>query len=302
MAAIETIEDIVDKLKLRVGQLGISEIRKLEIALEAKDEKEAGQIGNAEFMMAMHKCNIFVSKLDASNILKSFAANDVEMNYGDFMEQLSPPLTAEREKVVQQLFLLIQEDSDSEDAIMYDDLFSACNFKNHPDVQSGQISQNHAQEMMESAFDSIQNEKDEISLSNFLHYFRGISSGYPYNTKAFIRFIQSIWSTAFEKVNRGNFSVEEANKYVEQIEAMLAEKTRQKIKGSDNEETTLLKAFKHFDAMTHEYVDYSEFVRTLESFGVLAPEKELTMLFDKWCSTKNKLFYRPFAHQLFVKY
>merc|ERR1719187_3192437 len=70
-------------------------------------------------MMAMHKCNIFVSKLDASNILKSFAANDVEMNYGDFMEQLSPPLTAEREKVVQQLFLLIQEDSDSEDAIMY---------------------------------------------------------------------------------------------------------------------------------------------------------------------------------------
>ena len=89
---------------------------------------------------------------------------------------------------------------------------------------------------------------------------------------------------------------------------MLAEKTRQKIKGSDNEEGTLLKAFKHFDSKALEFVSYAEFVRTLESFGVLAPDKELTMLFAKWCSrpflndVPKKLFYRPFVHQLFCTY
>merc|ERR1712212_567011 len=84
-------------------------------------------------------------------------------------------------------------------------------------------------------------------------------------------FMQSIWGSVYKDANSGTLSVKEANKYVAQIEAMLAEKTRQKIKGSDNEEGTLLKAFKHFDSKALEFVSYAEFVRTLESFGVLSP-------------------------------
>lgn len=86
---------------------------------------------------------------------------------------------------------------------------------------------------------------------------------------------------------------------------MIAEKTRQKIKGMESENTTLLRQFKFFDTESLEYLNYAQFVRTLESFGVLAPEKEMTMLFDKWCQVdgdKKRLFYRPFIKKLFEKY
>jgi len=95
------------------------------------------------------------------------------------------------------------------------------------------------------------------------------------------------------------------NNYICQIEAMIAEKTRQKIKGMESENTTLLRQFKFFDTEGLEYLHYAQFVRTLESFSVLAPEKEMTMLFDKWCDVdgdKKKLFYRPFIAKLFETY
>merc|ERR1712083_894122 len=115
---------------------------------------------------------------------------------------------------------------------------------------------------MGDSFDSVQNEKDEITFTKFKHYFRGIGSGYPYNTNALIRFIQSCWRSVFEKVNNGNFTVEAANKYVEQIEAMLAEKTRQKVKGSESENSTLLRQCKHFDIANKNFLNFEQFVQT----------------------------------------
>jgi len=308
MAAIETTDDIMDKLKLAVGQLGISEIRKLQLLFESQDPKDTGKVANAQFTSMLMKGNIFVSKIDSSNIFKAFKVTDLVISYADFMEQLSPPLTAEREKAAEQLFNLIAANKGTEDMILHDDLLSLCDFAKHPEVQSGQFSKKHATDIVTTAFDSIADEDGEISLDDFLYYFRGVSSGYPYSTEALVCFMQSIWGSVYKDANSGTLSVKEANKYMEQIEAMLAEKTRQKIKGSDNEETTLLKAFKHFDSKALEHVTYAEFVRTLESFGVLAPQKELTMLFDKWCArpflngVPKKLCYRPFIHQLFCTY
>lgn len=90
---------------------------------------------------------------------------------------------------------------------------------------------------------------------------------------------------------------------------MLAEKTRQKVRGSESESNTLLRQFKHFDTVDKSYLNYSQFSRTLESFGVMAPEKELTMMFDKWCVEEKdennagpgikKLYYRKFVKELF---
>merc|ERR1719273_750522 len=264
-------------------------------------------------MSALMANSVYLSKIDLSNILKTYKVNDLDTNYAAFMDELSPKLTAEREKVVKQLFDLVQAHSkQNKDVILYQDLISLCNFKHHPAVQSGQFSPNFAREIVKTAFDSIQNEKDEITYDKFKYYFRGIGSGYPYNTDAFIRFIQSCWGSMFEQVNDGNFSVDEQNKYIEQIEAMLAEKTRQKVKGSESENNTLLRAFKHFDIANNNFLNYAQFVQTLESFGVMAPAKDLAILFHKWCVEEvdhvdekkviKKLKYRGFVENLFKKY
>jgi len=293
----------MDRLKLATAQLGIATIRKLEISLTAKDEKATGQMVNEEFVAALMKCHLYLSKIDASSITRAYKVDDLTVNYLQFMDHLSPKLSAEREKIVHHFFELIQQHTNQKaNTIKYSDLLSLCDFKSHPAVQSGQFSANTAREVIKAALDGIQNENDEITYPKFQHFFRGIASAYPYNTQALVNFIQSCWHSVYKHDNHGNISVEEANKYVEQIEAMLAEKTRQKLKGSESEVTCLTKQFKFYDGQKLGYLNYATFTQTLESFGVMAPEKELMLFFDKWCTVDGdtkKFFYRPFVTKLF---
>jgi len=310
MAAIETTEEVMDKLKLKVAQLGIATIRNLQIALESYDVKKEGKAGNTEFITALNNCKLFMSQIDESSVIKAYRTTitGLVVDYAKFMNDLSAPLTAEREQAVEQLFKLIQATTKTAgDVIMYTDLMALCDVKNHPDVKSGHYSINFIQQSVETAFDSVQNENDEITVDAFKVAFRGIGSGYPYNEEAFMRFIQSCWSAVFVNVQSGNMSKKEEDKYVGQIESMLAEKTKQKCKGSENEDRALLRQFKHFSSYpSSETCGYEEFKKTLESYGCLAPEKELTMCFNKHCSTdakgNKKLFYRQFIEELFQKY
>lgn len=311
MAAIETTEEVMDKIKLNVAQLGISTIRKLQIALTSYDPKKEGKVDNTEFSTAMKKVKLFLSKIDESNIVKAYRTSPTGLvvDYATFLNDISPPLVEQRENAVVQLFTLIQSKQKTPGkVILYTDLMALCNVKNHPEVQSGQFSTNYVQEAIVTAFDSVQNENDEITLDSFKSAFRGIGSGYPYNHNAFTRFIQSCWSAVFENVKMDSVSKKEEDKYVGQIESMLAEKTRQKCKGSMNEDRALLKQFKHFSSYPEsETCSYVEFKQTLESYGCLAPEKELTICYDAHCSTdektgNKKLFYRTFIQQLFEKH
>jgi len=310
MAAIETTQEVMEKIQLNVAQLGIATMRKLELTLETYDPKKEGKSENTEFTTSMNKCKLFLSKIDESNIIKAYRTSPTGLivDYAKFLNDLSPPLNEVRVKAVEQLFTLIQKKKGTKgDVITYTNLMALCNVKNHPAVQTGQYSSNFIQQSVETAFDSVQNENDEITMDEFKKAFRGIGSGYPYNDEAFCRFIQSCWSTVFENVKMNSVSSKEVEKYVGQIESMLAEKTKQKCKGSENEDRALLRQFKHFSSYpSGETCSYEEFKKTLESYGCLAPEEELTMCFEKHCSEddegKKKLFYRTFIEELFKKY
>ena len=182
-------------------RLGIATIRKLQISFDKVDKKGSGITSNEEFLNVLMKNSMFLSKIEASNILKALKVNELEINYAKFMEQLCPKLSSEREEKVQQLFDLIREHTkQTENIIFYRDLMSFCDFKNHPSVQSGQFSANFARNLIQSAFDGIQNNKDEITATRFIEFFKGISCGYPYNTKALYRFIQDCWHKMFKNV------------------------------------------------------------------------------------------------------
>merc|ERR1711874_218256 len=87
---------------------------------------------------------------------------------------------------------------------------------------------------------------------------------------------------------------------IEQIEAMLAEKTRQKVKGSESENNTWVRQCKHFDIANKNFLNFEQFVQTLESFGAMAPAKDLATLFGKWCVEEKsikKLKYREFVNE-----
>merc|ERR1719486_1373329 len=143
-------------------------------------------------MSVIMQNSVYLSKIDLSNILKAYKVNDLDIDYGKFLNALSPKLSAEREKVIKQLFDLIRaQKKQNDDFIFYQDLMALCDFKQHPSVQSGQFSANYSREIVESAFYSIQDKDDRVKYDDFVRYFGGISSAYPYNTDAFVRFVQS---------------------------------------------------------------------------------------------------------------
>merc|ERR1719361_1842751 len=108
---IQTTEEIMDKLRLTIAQLGIATIRKMQMKFAKQDAKKTGQVPNEEFMSTLMQNAVYLSKIDLSNILKTYKVNDLDTNYAKFMDDLSPPLTQEREKVVKQLFDLVNAHS-----------------------------------------------------------------------------------------------------------------------------------------------------------------------------------------------
>ena len=182
----------------------------MQIALESYDPKKEGKTENTEFSTSMKKVKLFLSQIDESNIVKAYRTSPTGLvvNYAKFLDDVSPPLVEQREKAVEQLFTLIQhKQKTSGKMILYTDLMALCDVKNHPDVKTGQFSTNYIQEAIETAFDSVQNENDEITMEKFKSAFRGIGSGYPYNHNAFTRFILSCWSAVFENVCLHSFSM-----------------------------------------------------------------------------------------------
>jgi len=317
MASIETTEQIMNKLRVTVARLGITTIRNLFalFAAAANDTSEAQQISNEEFVGVLMKAHIHLSTYDEASVIKAYKVDDLNVNYMKFMDDLSPPLSEEREKAVNELFSLIQKRSNQEnaDVILYTDLKAFFDPAQHPDVKMGRLVKNAAQQQMEAAFAGIQNAKDEISLDKFKQYFRGVSSGYPFRLEPFVQFVRGCWCSLFVNLNDDSTENEKNSQqqFVLQIEAMLAEKTRQKIKGTENECNTLLRQFKHYDLEKLGFVTYDQFVHVLESFGVLAPEKELRAFFAKWSKPQqqqkasgqdNLLWYRPFIQSLFETY
>lgn len=240
------------------------------------------------------KAGIHLSKYDASNILKSYQSDALTVNYIQFLDKLCVKLDNERLQVTKDLFQAIQKNGLNQysnnsnkkhaenEMIFYCDLIEMFDVECHPSVKCGRKSTEYINEEIRSALDSIGDENGHISYLRFCEYFRDICTAYPFNVPAYVHFIHCCWNKVFDNqslknhltnqnVNGSGLKQHEIQAYIEQIEAVLAEKVRQKVRGNENESRTLLRCFKHFDLKNKNVVDYKHFIRTLESFGVIMP-------------------------------
>ena len=123
------------------------------------DKNTTGVVANEEFLSVLMKNSLFLSKIESSNIIKTFKVSELEINYAKFMEQLCPKLSKEREEKIEQLFDLIRENTKQGDNIIfYRDLMALCDFNKHPAVQCGQFSANYARDLIKTAFEGKKHE------------------------------------------------------------------------------------------------------------------------------------------------
>lgn len=301
------ITQIIDKLRLSLALHGIATIAKLKALFDVNDNNQSQCIANEEFTSILMKCSLHLSKFDTNKVIKKYKASETETKYNMFLNDLSPELVPEREQLVKELFNSLlkkrNETSSNNSTVLRNDLLvtyldTTC----HPKVHSGQFSASFATDLIKSAFHGI---PDEISYDTFKEYFRGISAGYPFNFKAFQTFIQRCWHSCYDNSmvkssTNERISISDANQYFAQIEALLAEKVRQKCKGSEGENQTLIKKFKHHDLENKGWCNLQQFLNTLETFGVIMPTQEAKVMFSKWTNEENdKIMYKDFVEELF---
>lgn len=87
------------------------------------------------------------------------------------------------------------------------------------------------------------------------------------------------------------------------FERELKNKLQEKTKGSQSEETVLLKAFKYFDLNDNGQVEPDEFAKAIEKIGIQIPtQKDLDMLFSLYDTDgSGGISYKEFSAGLFNK-
>ena len=111
---------------------------------------------------------------------------------------------------------------------------------------------------------------DRISPSDFVHLWTQIGATIPLNDDYFVMTIERTFGIAREGQPQGDQSIDES--YLASVSQVLKEKIRQKTRGQESESHTLTRVFRHFDLDDSGTVDFGEWSRALERFGIIMPE------------------------------
>jgi Ca2+-binding EF-hand superfamily protein len=302
MSVVETHEEILRKLSLVIARNGIATMIRIKKALASFDEG-TGVIFNEEFVSALMKGYIFLSKHDASALLRRYRADDLRVQYALFLEDMQSEMTSIRLAIVTELFAALL--TVGAESIAYQTLIDKFDASAHPNVVMGMLSIEKARQMLVEALDSTADSEGYITKSKFVDAFRGISAAYPYNAERFTDFVSNCWHSVLLTKEANIEETQDAmelKEYFSQLTVTFAEKVEQKAAGSTGKRTTLIRAFKHFDIGSEGNVQFKEFQRTLETFGVIVPVETLKAYFNSFASCDGKkINYKTLAAEIFTE-
>jgi hypothetical protein len=86
------------------------------------------------------------------------------------------------------------------------------------------------------------------------------------------------------------------------FERELKNKLQEKTKGSQSEETVLLKAFKYFDLNDNGQVEPDEFAKAIEKIGIQIPTQQVSPLFHfQMCAFAPSSIFKSVSFKLYIK-
>ena len=303
-----TPEEILNIMREKLNERGVQGICSIARNFRIVDENNSQTIDFFEFKQVCNMFNFGLNDTQLKNIFDNFdTENTGEIDYDEFIRTIRGEMNEFRQNLVQKVFEKLDIKKTGE--ISFKELNSNYNFKNHPDVLSGKISEEEALKEFMDTFQETYNylcgteTNDIITIEEFMEYYENVSMTIE-EDEYFEFLLNNTWNLGLNvkykieiQPKQIEEDVEEKEKNIEQMkEESNAKNERALIKFINeikNLGTTslisLMRLFKLNDINNTKELEFYAFSKSLHEFETELSEEEISDLFNYFDKNNSKV-------------
>ena len=232
------------------------------------------QLDAHEVKKCLKLCKIELSPEQQKKLIDACDEDgDGNVDYDEFLKLVRGPLPIRRRRIVVEVFKAIDNRAGaqsrggrSDGKLTIDDLMDVYSSKTHPEVQAGRKSESAMLREMLETFEGRKGNRDGIvTLDEWMNYYEELSASID-NDDHFNLMVSGAWAKLFEGKDASLRKPLPAGK-IDEIEKRLIDAIRARSNGV-SETRALESVFKQFDTDKSGCIDFHEFQRAMERFGL----------------------------------
>ena len=301
-----TPEEILNIMREKLNERGVQGICSIARNFRIVDENNSQTIDFFEFKQVCNMFNFGLNDTQLKNIFDNFdTENTGEIDYDEFIRTIRGEMNEFRQNLVQKVFEKLDIKKTGE--ISFKELNSNYNFKNHPDVLSGKISEEEALKEFMDTFQETYNylcgteTNDIITIEEFMEYYENVSMTIE-EDEYFEYLLNNTWNLGLNvkyKIENKPKQIEEniEEKNIEQLNEEIEAKNERALIKFINEVKnlgttsliSLMRLFKLNDINNTKELEFYAFSKSLHEFETELTDEEISDLFNYFDKDNTKL-------------
>ncbi|CAG9326537.1 unnamed protein product [Blepharisma stoltei] len=252
------------------------------------DVDSSGSLNRYEFQAFLSKVGLFMSSQEQAELFRYYDKNqDGNISVREFLNSLQETISDRRLSAVKHTWQIL--DQRKRGFIEVEELKRLYNENRHPRV----ITREKTKELVREEFENALRKYSEgrvMTEDGFLAYYANLSATLPLEQD---HFFEALLTNTWDLNSRRN-PVPDAR--LNEIEDLIYEKIRQRIRGDEDEGRAMQKTFRHFDKDNSGTITFEEFTKCLQHWGCAFDNQEARALFDKYDVDKSgTIVYEEFS-------
>lgn len=272
------VEKILESLRVALRSRGAVGIRGLARNFQICDTDGSKKLDKTELTKCLRLCKLQLTEAEFDTLWNSVDADGSNMvDYEEFLSAVRGRLPPLRRKLIVSVFNAIDQAprasgaGRSDGVVSADDLKQFYSAKEHPEVKAGKKSESAVLAEMLHNFEGKKGNRDGlVSLTEWVDYYEELSASVD-NDDYFTVMVTAAWATMFDAKAMGGaeFALHKPvqARQIDDIEKRLIEAIRTRSSGA-NETRALETTFKQFDADKNGTIEFEEFRKAMERFGL----------------------------------
>jgi Ca2+-binding EF-hand superfamily protein/adenylate kinase family enzyme len=301
--------ELIHDLQLQLSKRGAAGYRTLELSFVVNDLDRNGTFDFQEIEAILGKAGLFLKRQNLTKLYRYFDREQNERVYfPDLLEAIRGPLSARRRNIIDQVFDALDETGHG--AVDIEKILQSFNPTRHPQVLSGEKKAAELIREFNSAFDGAgATNNGAVTRDEFIKFYAGIGAAIPYDDDYFVNILERCWgvkesipaSLRPTLMSNSKSPAAETSRtpLLARVRSIFREKVRQKTINSKSEVENLRLVLKHFDLSSTGQIDFINFRRALERFGIHLDEKTMSALFAEFDLGNGRIDYLQFATALY---
>lgn len=265
------VEAIFIKLRHTITTLKPSCLRVLYVALTEANNylveqgfSTDGIITDDAFENTMMDNGLFFTKSEMWQLKRHFGTESGALKWREIFTLIRGQISPAKTQCMNKIFNKYQENG----LIKMDSLITNFNAENHPDVIHGISTANRALREYVAIFTGY---IGRLSKPAFLTIFSDMSP-YFYDDQTFLEFFEGVYGIPIPKIKKDDT--------LHEVRKILRDKLRNRQRGNESFEQTLMRHFKHYDLDANESLTLDEFQECFRRLGIILPIEFVEELFQ----------------------